>query len=63
MTTALARRNAWMRQLRRIQNSREFEREPEGRFKNADTVPSKKESGRALRGFVAPAMKRASRRA
>jgi hypothetical protein len=33
MKTALARRNAWMRQLKRLQ---QIEHEPEGRFRNVD---------------------------
>jgi hypothetical protein len=38
MKTALARRNAWMRQLKRLRDerNRRVEDEPEGMFKNAD---------------------------
>jgi hypothetical protein len=36
MKTALARRNAWMRQLKRLRNerNRRVEDEPEGRFRD-----------------------------
>jgi hypothetical protein len=41
MKTALARRNAWMRQLKRLRDerNRRVEDEPEGRFKNKRITP------------------------
>jgi len=49
MTTALARRNKWMRQLKRLRDerNRRVEDEPEGRFRTTPDKNPKKISGKS----------------